>query len=52
MLLFTQLRFCSFATRWRVGSDSVLVLVFAATLNGAEISHVQFGGENGEIIKM
>ena len=31
-----KLRFCAFATRWQVSSDSVLVLVFATTFNGAE----------------
>ena len=46
------LRFCPFADSWQVGSDSVLVLVFAATLNGAEHCLVRFGGGNGEIIEM
>ena len=45
MVLFLKRRFPPFPARWRVSRDSILVLVFAATRNGAETSLVQFEGE-------
>ena len=46
----TKLGFPPFPARWRVSSNSILVLVFEAMCNGAKTRLVRFGGENGEII--
>ena len=49
---FSEVRFCPFLARWRVGIDSFLVLVFAATRSEMALRSVlliRIGNQNLEI---